>query len=449
MSFTVGREFGRLPVPSNSGDVGRQLEMREDRRRHTQQAFTDSNGHELRDPPSSLRRERAPPWRPPDFRQTAAKGPLAMGPLRRAAAAAAAVLLLQSAALVDAATKRSADLLFAGPGPHPVVQDSGGHPSSLERRPSFGGLPPSSLRSWDASVPPRASAHLEGPLLRAVFGGHWRLLSLVSPFVSNRYQESLLDLPFFVQCLFSVSFVCLLGCLLAFLWLFLRHLSNYYEPKLQRMICRIGCAMPFFAILSSAASLSVLSELGPALEEPYELSSRMSLSNTLALKWAGTSAEIAAAAAATAGGVLMEASGGIGSPLHAEAQAVGDTTGEGTLPALDAPLRELSAVGEAAVRGVGGLRDLFSEDSLRNALLDSPERHFPVSPGIKETASQGSREGLEEGPHLLKGGFFRESYYVQQQLFFELGKQLAQSMALYSFSSLMINICGEGKSPSP
>ncbi|KAL8274428.1 hypothetical protein Esti_001588 [Eimeria stiedai] len=312
------------------------------------------------------------------------------------------------------------------------------------------GAPHNSRRSWASSL--EASLLLGGPWGEQK-GGPWNGVFLglaASAFrVRDSDQNVSLGLPMPLQTLISVSFACLVGCLVSFCFLSASHLRNYYEPKLQRMVCRIGCALPLFALLSTAACFSVFSELG-ALHggtTPYEaisLDHPGSPPPSTALRSSSSLSRVAAQAA-TATAPAAAAAASEAGPEGASKR--GPPSGTVETPWLEgAPFRELSAAGVL-------LGAPSSPPSTRLSLGAFPA--LPVSPegasdrlknlrgpppnlrGPPPNASEG--DPLRDEDHHTR---HRRPYYLQQQLFFELGKQLTQSTALYSFSSLMVNACG-------
>ncbi|KAL8451416.1 hypothetical protein Emag_002761 [Eimeria magna] len=299
----------------------------------------------------------------------------------------------------------------------------------------------------------RASLLLGGPSKEQELAPWGRLLSVPVAAVfglrDSEDEDGSLGLPVSLQTLISVSFACSVGCLVSFFFLSASHLRNYYEPKLQRMVCRIGCALPLFALLSTAACFSVFSELralqrGPSPYEalslnhpgpPYPspaLGSSPPPSSVPVQSPTATAPAIPTAAAAAEGaeGGFEGASGG-----GPSAETVESPWLEG------APIRELAA--PDVLLGV----PLFSLSTRAPPAL-------PVSPG----GPPDGLKGLGGPPFNASGGGplrdqdhhspHRRPYYLQQQLFFELGKQLTQSTALYSFSSLMVNACGEKALPT-
>ncbi|XP_022588324.2 uncharacterized protein LOC34618099 [Cyclospora cayetanensis] len=261
---------------------------------------------------------------------------------------------------------------------------------------------------------------LDGPL--------WRLSV---PLFSGYTRIQFWNFPAYVQWLICVSFLCLLGSLLTFLWPLFSHLSHYYEPKLQRMICRIGCAMPLFAILSSAACISVLTELGvsqvnffdshPLARTPQGIIPLRVVQPETVPTWTAAAAVQDTAESLEANRELaMQGPDGIDHIMWG------------------APLRELASSpnSEEVSFAKAPQRSSRAGLHLASSLVSPPESHKPSS------TAEHTAEDPSGVPLLHKEAFTRESYYLQQQLFFELGKQLVQSTALYSFSSLMINICG-------
>ncbi|KAL8438412.1 hypothetical protein ACSSS7_000155 [Eimeria intestinalis] len=265
-------------------------------------------------------------------------------------------------------------------------------------------------------------------------------------------DEAPLEFPLSLQTLISVSFACLVGCLVSFCFLSASHLHNYYEPKLQRMVCRIGCALPLFALLSTAACFSVFSELRAlhgATIPPYGALGNLNQRGApppspspapgSSTPVSSVATQIAITTASPAAGVLVAAG-------EAERGLEGVSTGGPHSNTVQtswlegAPLRELSAA-----------------DVLSGAHLGAPSRYplSSVAPPALPSLSRRPTDRLEEvrgppfnasegGPLTDENHHFRQRrpYYLQQQLFFELGKQLTQSTALYSFSSLMVNACG-------
>ena len=362
--------------------------------------------------------------------------PLKRGPPRviLAAASAACLLLLLGAPKTEAFPGEMAPTATSL-GPHlrrpwraaPQTSGSTGAPAGPLPSVSVEALGGLTIRTSSVPSP-------EGPSWGPPIGAPHEV-SLWSFFVYKGAE--VLDFPVFVQCLICVGFLCLLGSLFVFSCLFYSHLSSYYEPKLQRMICRIGCTMPLFALLSSAACLSVFSELKHSHESPLGPPDLLGAPMGTVPSWALSPAADAPAAAAAA----ADTSGHLRSVAPTVEPGV-PSVGGGPW-ALGAPVRELAAVSGLETEGASG----GPQGATWRAPPGAPalEASRKSSGGGAPLSGSYIVGGPSEGPPVVKvAPPHRASYYVQQQLFFELGKQLAQSTALYSFASLITNACGKG-----
>ncbi|KAL8425265.1 hypothetical protein Efla_002331 [Eimeria flavescens] len=307
--------------------------------------------------------------------------------------------------------------------------------------------------------------HGAAPLSSSLWGGLSQQPAAVPLLCTGLKEEGeALGLPSSLQGLISVSFVCLFGCLVSFLFQSASHLSNYYEPKLQRMVCRISCALPLFALLSTAACFFIFSELR-ALQEEWG-----PLHEAGGTKTAGPPPLPSAAGSSPPGAPpLAAAAEATGTDASAAAAAAGQ---EGPVaPSVGGPPAEAPGgpwLGGPSVRELSAATEGEEAEGFESSL--SPPEGLS-SRVAAEPFSASSSGGPPRGPGLLGGGprergegpaggaqspnprgrqqkqeahhnRYRRPYYLQQQLFFELGKQLTQSTALYSFSALMINACG-------
>ncbi|KAL8443343.1 hypothetical protein Emed_006867 [Eimeria media] len=391
-----------------------------DKRRHRRHLKRDSSSSSSNSSSSSSKyKSGVSHWRFPLMTVSCSRrgpSPIVHGGPRVSSATAASVLLL----LLWGAFLGTLGAVAGGPYPEPAAAAA-----------ESAGAPHDSGPSWGPSL--RASLLLGGPWREqeGAFGSRLLFGPAAAAFgLEDSEEEGSLDLPMSLQTLISISFACLVGCLVSFFFLSASHLRNYYEPKLQRMVCRIGCALPLFALLSTAACFSVFSELralqkGPLPYEALTLNNPAPPSPSPALGSSSPISSVAVQAATIASAAAAEegAEGGLEG-----ASKGGPPKGTVETPWLEgAPLRELSAA-----------------DVLLRAPSSFSSRASPASPVLPEGSGGPSPNASKGGPLRDQDHYshHRRPYYLQQQLFFELGKQLTQSTALYSFSSLMVNACG-------
>ena len=354
-----------------------------------------------------------------------------------AAAAAAASLLLLAGAPVEASSSSgevSAAAAASG------VSLAG----STLRNPTVSAVSAVSSGSWGA---PEAAVDSKGDEAMYVFKVlHAFVVEVCSWGVGLLFSGSIGDATsrYCVRLCVCLSLVSLLGCLFTFLRLFFSHIQNYFEPKLQRMICRIGCTVMFLSLFSSIACLSVLLELSPPEEPPhYQLS---------------PSCGAPPAKGAPGGDTFLAPVQAPFSKLASLEEAEEAVGGPFVLP-WGAPIRELmsaeteeetASVSAAASTGAPQLSpfEVSTQPIINGGLeaptaaasLELPPAAAAATAAAEPAAATAAAAEYQQGRRRIP---YREPYFAQQQLFLELGKQLAQSTALYSFSSLMINSCGE------
>lgn len=339
-------------------------------------------------------------------------------------------------------------------------------PPKAEGAPPEG--PPAAAASLSGPSPPQGKGPLvsERPpqpsLLSLAFSGS-PLGGPPVPVSGGPLREESVDdsffasLPVFLQGLIGVSLLSVCLSLACFLYFSLSHLLNYYEPKLQRMICRIGCALPLFAILSTAACFAVLSDLSDADGDPWgPPSSILTGSSTSPLPLSAVPTQTDQGAS---GGATVEPSWFQGTPSR-ELAAVPDPQGgppalRGASPSTEVDVQHAQGgpLGAPPVWGPPSATPSvpsFGAPEAAEARPTTRPQGAPIEP--PSGAPKEAIYGAPEGPHSrgLREGVdrgYRRSFYVQRQMMLELGKQLVQSTALYSFSSLMVNACGEASGP--
>lgn len=302
--------------------------------------------------------------------------------------------------------------------------------SALEEVPSFDASPSAAAENERPSFQTASASEVDLPKSKETFAER------ESRSLPGLREDGEHKLPQRVLWCLYFSFFCAGGSLVVFAFSLYSHLRHYHEPKLQRMVCRIGCTMPVFAFASTAACFSVISQLNAhdaarAVFRPSDLSNF-------------SSKEVNAVSALDKPWPLPLWTHEEGASGNGEFRREEDffQTGGGLSPSTQRePLQSLLKGGLFRKADLtSGFKKEFPAKTKTNGTVRG--RVLSEEPSVSTQKANSFPEPFRAPPKEKSSSPYLRFYFQQQQLFFELLKQLTQSTALYSFMSLMIDACG-------